>query len=195
MKVIRSCLINQPPAVSADKSSRSLVSPVSSLQTQTGVVLAISLIILLLLTLIGLSATQSTALEEKMAGNLRDKNLTFQVAESALRVAEQSIQSPAVLPTFTNAGTNAGIDGFYTDTPSISLADAAILTDGFWINNPVATSPVTNLGNSVAPFYFIQRLGGVCLLPCSTPRYFKITVRATGGTTSTVVILQSIKAI
>jgi len=188
MKNLSANLLSHPWAVVTDKHNGSLVLPLTSLQAQTGVVLVISLIILLLLTIIGLSATQTTALEEKMAGNLRDKNLTFQVAESALRTAEQSIKPPAVLPAFTNAG----IAGFYTETPSISLADAAILTDSFWISHPVATSTVMNLGNSVAPLYFIQRLGMVCPLPCSTPRYFKITVRATGGITNTVVILQSI---
>ena len=57
-------------------------------QHQSGAVLAISLIILLLLTIIGLTATQVTGLEEKMAGNLRDRNLAFQAAETALRAGE-----------------------------------------------------------------------------------------------------------
>ena len=164
--------------------------------SQSGVVLVISLIILLLLTLIGVSATQTTSVEEKMTGNLRDKNLAFQAAESALRAAENSLNPP---PVFTAAGTG----GFYLDnnlaTPNPIPTASAILTSSFWTTNPVATSTVTTamLGNSIAPpVYIIQKLLAVCFnLPCppnpvSTP--YKITVRATGASVNTVVILQSI---
>lgn len=156
--------------------------------TQSGAVLIVSLIMLLLLTLIGVTAMQTTTLEEKMAGNLRDKSLAFQAAESALRAAELSLSSP---PTFTVAGTG----GFYSSNPTISLADSAISADSFWTNNPVAISTVTGLGNSiVAPVYIIQKLGAICFRPpCSGPLStpYKISVRATGGSTNTVVILQS----
>ncbi|MCX7100437.1 MAG: PilX N-terminal domain-containing pilus assembly protein, partial [Methylobacter sp.] len=54
---------------------------------QSGAVLIISLIMLLLLTLIGTTAMQTSTLEEKMAGNLRDRDIAFQAAESALRDA------------------------------------------------------------------------------------------------------------
>ena len=59
---------------------------------QSGAVLIISLIMLLLLTLIGVTGSQVTGLEEKMAGNMRQRNLAFQAAEAALRDAEQFIQ-------------------------------------------------------------------------------------------------------
>ncbi|MFK5947321.1 MAG: PilX N-terminal domain-containing pilus assembly protein, partial [Methylococcales bacterium] len=55
---------------------------VTPLNKQTGVVLVVSLIMLLLLTLIGITGTQVTSLEEKMAGNARDQNIAFQAAES-----------------------------------------------------------------------------------------------------------------
>jgi len=208
MKVIRSCLINKPTAVGADKHSRSLVSPASSLQTQSGVVLAISLIILLLLTIIGLSATQTTALEEKMAGNLRDKSLAFQAAESALRVAELRLNPPPPPTSFTAAGTAGTVvtAGLYLDnnpTPNPIPSATAILTDDFWSSNPHATLPKpTGLGNVIdanPPLYIIQKLQsypppGPWVPGTSIMRQpYKLTVRATGGTTNTVVILQSIK--
>ena len=160
---------------------------------QSGAVLIISLIMLLLLALISTTAIQFTSLEEKMAGNMRDKNLAFQSAESALNVAEASLNPPTVLPVFVDAGT----DGFYSDTSIIPTA-AAILTDSFWTANLHATSPVNTLGNGIAPpVYIIQKLPVACFkVACpqasdfSTP--YRITVRATGGSTNTVVILQSI---
>ncbi len=157
---------------------------------QSGAVLIISLIMLLLLTIIGASSMQTTSLEEKMAGNLRDRNLAFQAAESALKAAEASLVPP--LPTFTDPGTG----GFYSQNSTIPTS-AAILTDSFWTTNPKATSSVTTLklGNGITtPVYIIQVLGStsVCLTP---PCIVRITVRATGASTNTVVILQSVYSI
>ncbi len=60
---------------------------------QSGVALVIGLVMLLLLTIIMLSAVQVTLLEEKMAGNMKNTNIAFQAAESALREAEARISS------------------------------------------------------------------------------------------------------
>ncbi len=54
---------------------------------QTGAVLAIGLLILLVLTLIGVSAMRVTVLDERIASNAQFKMLTFQAAESALVTA------------------------------------------------------------------------------------------------------------
>jgi type IV pilus assembly protein PilX len=51
------------------------------------VALFISLVLLLLLTIIGVSAVQTTSLELRMARNDNDTLLAFQSAESALRDA------------------------------------------------------------------------------------------------------------
>ncbi len=63
------------------------------LKDQSGAILIVSLIMLLLLTLIGVAGSQVTGLEEKMANNSRDQNLSFQAAEAALRAAEVKVQS------------------------------------------------------------------------------------------------------
>lgn len=80
---------------------------------QSGVVLIISLIMLLALTLIGVTSSSVTGLEEKMAANSKDINLAFQAAEAALRDAEASL---TVQPTFDRAATNTnqGVGGYYT---------------------------------------------------------------------------------
>jgi type IV pilus assembly protein PilX len=67
------------------------------------VVLFIGLIVLLVMTLVGLSAARSTLLEERMSGSSTDNNVAFQAAEAALREGEQSLQVP-VLPEFDNTG-------------------------------------------------------------------------------------------
>ena len=158
---------------------------------QSGAVLIISLVMLLLLTIIGISGTQTSSLEEKMAGNMRDKNLAFQAAESALIVAENSLAPPAVLPTFDDAGTG----GFYSEDSTIP-SQSALITDTFWLNQAVATSTVTGLGNGIEkPTYIIQRATlSACpgsAVGATDCRSYRITVRATGGSVNTVVILQS----
>jgi len=51
---------------------------------QSGAALFVSLVILLVLTVIGLSAARRSTLQEKMASNLHVKNLAFNAAESAI---------------------------------------------------------------------------------------------------------------
>ena len=58
------------------------------LKQQAGFVLITGLLILLMLTIIMLTAMRTAALEERMAGNLKNQNIAFQAAESALREAE-----------------------------------------------------------------------------------------------------------
>ena len=58
---------------------------------QQGAVLAVSLIMLLVMTLLGISSLQGTTIEEKMAGNLMDRIRSFEAAESALREGEQQL--------------------------------------------------------------------------------------------------------
>lgn len=62
---------------------------------QRGAALFVGLILLILLALIGLSAMQSTLLQERMAGNYRLVNLAFQNAEDFVRQAEGRIQADA----------------------------------------------------------------------------------------------------
>lgn len=51
----------------------------------------VSLLLLLVITLLGITSMQTSLLEERMAGNQRHRAQAFQEAESALRAAEKSI--------------------------------------------------------------------------------------------------------
>jgi type IV pilus assembly protein PilX len=61
-------------------------------KSQKGAVLVVSLLLLLVMTLLGLTAMQMTRMEERMAGNLSDRNLAFQGAEAGLRDAEDWVR-------------------------------------------------------------------------------------------------------
>jgi type IV pilus assembly protein PilX len=153
---------------------------IGGVNRQSGAVLAISLIMLLLLTVIGVASMGNSGLEEKMAGNLRDRNLAFQAAETALRAGEEQTKS-LVCPVL------AAVGGFYPyqDIPQINA-------DSFWLDSPPKTYTYAgiNLANTTStaqPKYIIQ-----CLPDSGGMYYYRITARGTGGTTDAVVILQSI---
>jgi type IV pilus assembly protein PilX len=78
---------------------------------QRGATLAIVLIFLVLVTLIGVTAMTTTTLEEKMSGNLKEQNLAFQAAESALRDAKLDILGLNVAGAISPTGRTPPISG------------------------------------------------------------------------------------
>jgi len=74
--------------------------------SEKGVVLVVALFILLILTAIGLSASDTSIFEQKMSTNMLDQNTAFQSAESGLRAGELYLEGLAALNTGT-AGCNA----------------------------------------------------------------------------------------
>ena len=63
----------------------------SPFHKQRGAALITGLIFLVVLTMIGITAARMSTLEERMAGNMRDRSLAMQAAEMALRDAERDI--------------------------------------------------------------------------------------------------------
>jgi type IV pilus assembly protein PilX len=60
---------------------------------QKGAALVVGLIFLLILTMIGVSAIQTSSLEERMAGNLRESQIAMLAAEAALRSGEITVEN------------------------------------------------------------------------------------------------------
>lgn len=71
---------------------------------QQGAVLIVGLIMVLLMTIVGLAAIRGSGMQENMASNMRDMNISFQAAESGLKVCEAlvDINQNLNLPEFTN---------------------------------------------------------------------------------------------
>jgi len=59
---------------------------------QRGAALVVSMLLLLVMTVLALTASQATQQQERMAGNARDLDLAFQASEAGLRTAEIHIQ-------------------------------------------------------------------------------------------------------
>jgi len=172
-----------------------MLNNINSTRKQRGAVLFVSLIMLLLMTLIGISAMQTTVLEERMAGNFKDRNMALQAAESSLRAAEKYLNDTTVLPGFTATGTTLGLY-----QPTSSGAPRWGIVDWLdWSNTgDVIQYPGTLNNISSAPVYIIEEMppineagssleAGVIL----TNNYYRVTTRAVGGTDTAIVMLQS----
>ncbi|MFA7618946.1 MAG: PilX N-terminal domain-containing pilus assembly protein [Thiohalomonadaceae bacterium] len=60
---------------------------------QHGAVLVVALVILLLLTILGVSGMQGSAVQERVAGNLKEQQRAFLAAEVGLRQGEQYVEN------------------------------------------------------------------------------------------------------
>lgn len=166
---------------------------------QRGVALFISLVLLLVLTIIGVSAVQTTTLETRMARNEHDTLLAFQAAESALRDAEEFLDGVVTTAIFTDGG--AG--GLWT-VADLGQPDRWE-QDGVWGGGGSVAAP-TPVGAVVAeqPRYLIEHIASVIreenAYQLNDPyaggaadriEMFRITARGVGGSENAQVLLQT----
>jgi len=141
---------------------------------QRGVTLIVAMIFLAILALLGVTVAQTTQLEERMAGNTRDRDLAFQATEAALTWASKQ--------TTLNIETLSG-----GATINTAANDDAVFWNAFaWGGATQLTQADIGIANGVLAAYpqlVVEQRG-------STNRY-RITSRGVGATNSTVVILQA----
>ena len=164
---------------------------------QKGVALVMSMAFLLILTLIGIGALNTSALEERMTGNMVDKNYALQAAESALLAGEAMIpplgSDPADLPPDPN-------DGFHM--PS-TMAVPRWNEAGIWTGSDhISYAGLSNV--KTQPKFIIESMGLVSTGTGVTTgagygggsgdpdmNVFRISGRGTGGTDNAVSMVQS----
>lgn len=171
---------------------------------QRGSALMMGLIMLLVITMIGLTAMQTTTQQERMAGNLRDRNIAFQAAETALRRGESALMQRCIKDgDFPGVGTydiddvapRAFINGA-ANASKASWENNSHLFDGFNAACDMAETHVELSESRDPPRYFVERqppMSGASLeagVP-KTIQVFKVTSRGVGGSDAAVVVLQS----
>ena len=130
-----------------------------------------------------------------MAGATRDMNLSFQAAETALREAENFIESQTVESIFDS---DTAEDEIYSQTQG-EPEDLFTLD---WDDTNSKTITGTLIGVTTSPRYMIKKLKKVGDNNLTitgygdddgTPRptIFRVTVRGTGGTNNRATLLQS----
>jgi len=161
-------------------------------QAQRGISLLVVLVLLLIMTLLGLAILRGTMLEERMAGNMFERSLAFQAAESALREGELVASAAPVAP---SAGCNAA--GVCSE-PDVAATERWLdASFAGWVNAPAlaGAAPAPPQGS-----YFVEYMGlsptwpgcdrQVPMAPlCMSPSY-RVTARSTAADRATV-ILQS----
>ncbi|MBI3900124.1 MAG: hypothetical protein HY308_17795 [Gammaproteobacteria bacterium] len=170
---------------------------------QRGYVLVMALVLLTLLTIMGLTAMSTTTLEEKMAGNMKDRNLAFQAAETALVSGESWARDQLNKPPFTNSNGLYSVSA--TTSPrwdTVSWSSASSDTAKYPCSPTVSASCGSGLTKvSTQPKYIIEDLGevpevgGSLVVPANYKgkgiTVLRITGRGTGGTDAAKVMVQS----
>ena len=172
--------------------------------SQTGSALLTSLIFLIILTLLGFTASRSVIMQELLSRNFSDRNLAVQSAEAALKYAESCIRNSNGKPTGTGSVaatcTRPGLTTPVALRPyskqSLEIADTA-----YWTNNGTAYGTATGeaplalpSGNlAQQPHYVIaviNRLG--CVITGNDSCQFQITAWGTGVSPTAQKVVQSI---
>ena len=124
---------------------------------QQGVALVVSLIILVSLTMLGLTAIQRTTTDLAMAGNQRESGLMFQAAEVGLVAAEAAIEASNSNGDFANnAGNHA--QGMYTvESDNTNYHSPDYFDKDLWESSSTETAGLPNVDEK--PRFMIEYLG------------------------------------
>jgi len=176
---------------------------------QRGVVLVSSLLLLLVVTIMALSMFRSSGMQEKVAGNMREKQRALQAAVSAQTYAEQwLINNSATAPVVCNSllSANAGLgqicsNRLWLSTPSVTTVPWAVAgTASVGVTYTPPTMPVTaasaaSSGNyASAPTFYISDAGASA--DANVPgEIFQIDAVGYGGNNTTAAVVESTYAV
>ena len=167
---------------------------INTTKKQNGSVLIISLLILVAMTLIGVTAMRTTVMEEKMTSNMRDMELAFQAAEAALIDGEAVMESLVTNSSFDGTGgrysaADADPDFYDTATWSDSNSFAYSGTLDYVENQPrIIMKYVGQIEGDSGSL----KTSGYGARRASTVSNFRVTSRGTGAAGDTTrVMLQS----
>lgn len=150
---------------------------------QAGFALIVGLLLLVVMSLIGVTMMNVTSLETRMAGGSRESNIAFQAAEAALRDAEARIETTTSIADDFD-GTTAGQLSETDAEPNYSAA-------GSWGGGSIAYGPGDYPEVLAQPRFIVKHVGDV--IDEATDRVDSISVGGGGidvSTTPTVSIFR-----
>ncbi|VAW96862.1 hypothetical protein MNBD_GAMMA19-721 [hydrothermal vent metagenome] len=164
---------------------------------QTGAALIVSLMLLIVLTLLGLSGMQSTIMQERMSNNVRDKGMAFQAAESALRGGENWVKDQGILTPQNGGSCTAPCDLVHLD----DYIDMITQDFTWWKDNGRAYVGMPTGTVASAPRFIVEEHGtarqGYSLDPTASilpPRLYRITAIGVGSTTTAEAMIETLYA-
>ena len=157
---------------------------------QKGAVLVTGVIFLVVLTILVLSIMRSATLEERMAGNARNRQIALQAAEAVIRDAENTLlgktAASPVDPLYIEGFTANCTNGFCERNPQkwkdIDWDDDSTETRTFATGSGLSISKVTS-----QPRYYVEYISKEDTPNCPKVVY-RITARGVGPDYSTVIL-------
>jgi type IV pilus assembly protein PilX len=171
------------------------------------------LLMMVALSMLALGSMNSSIVQERMVGNARDRHVALQAAEAAIRDAELDIENNADAAIGFTVACNNGLcipPSDTADNPQSAPKWQTIDWDATRAYGSRTTAPALlgpdNQALASQPRYFIENLpalppgvgdsagigGGWNNTPPPRARAYRITVRASGIRSATVVMLQSV---
>jgi type IV pilus assembly protein PilX len=157
------------------------------------VVLPTIMVLMVIMVVLGIAGMDDTAMQERMSGNLRNRDIAFQAAESALRSGEAWLQ--ANVATASANPRITGLDSRDWDPaepidivpPGVNPAPSGVLV-GLYDGDPV-------IDLAAPPVFYVGPPELLRINPGETPPEFReihpVIARAVGATANTLVVLRS----
>jgi type IV pilus assembly protein PilX len=175
---------------------------------QRGVILFVALILLVILSLLGVTAARLQTSEERMARNEDNHQMGAQAAEAALRNAEANIAGGAFTALTSNTAGQYTLDwnngpwaSLITNwnDPTQTISYSAPATPGVTAGPPLSALP----SGVPSPTYIVEQLPAVTIpgdnlactgygCPTGTVTVYRVTATGTGADKTTTTTLQSI---
>ena len=178
------------------------------ISSQQGATLIIALIFLVVLGLLGVTVASNNTLQERMAGNTRNRDLAFQAAEHSLETADAILGDTSApindIKNYIDVSIARGAVPTPSPLPTLPSLPACLLLNGeshpndldYWKNTfdwSSACSPSTTLAQIHAqPQYVVEKMpdANVDADP-ALEQFYRVTVRGVGGIDEAPVILQA----
>jgi type IV pilus assembly protein PilX len=175
-------------------------------RSQRGVVLITSMLLLLVVTIMALAMFRSFGIQEKIAGNMREKQRALQAALSAQTYAEQWLvnnaasTTPGVCGALLSANNNLGqicSNKLWLSTPSVTTVPWAIgASPSVGVTyvppnmNVAAASAASNNSYVNAPTFYISD-AGASANPSVPGEVYQVDAVGYGGNSNTVAVVES----
>jgi len=165
------------------------VSRRNSPQRARGMVLITSLLLLIVVTILALAMFRNFGLDEKIAGNLRDKELALHAAESAEQYAEWWLANDPTPAPVTCTGFVAYTVGQVCLNQPVNVASVPWTAGVTYTTNNLGLTNGTTM--SQPPAFYITYLGSPSLATGLTGTLYQIDAVGFGGSANTTAEVES----
>lgn len=188
---------------------RSASKPMGGMGKQQGISLLVVLVLLIVMSILGIAVLRSSAMQERMGANLRDRNDALQAAETGLQVARDNVIGGTFNSLWNGTSTFTALRGGDTCVDD-GICDHSDPTNAAnWETAPAEPTSWANVNGSGTPEYgyIVEYLGrgigeskdvqGVCI-STNAPEYmckrpmFRVTSFGRGRGLAQVVLQATI---